>query len=270
MELPMRILLRRMREYLALYTGLALLGLFCLAWSVVAVPLDFLLPSRLGMRIGRRAICVGFRVYLFALEVIGVARFDIKALDALRGAGPLIIAPNHPSLLDALMVLSRLPNTACILKASLINNLFMGAGSRLAGYIPNDQFIGLVRRSVEELQDGSQLLLFPEGTRTTEHPVNELKGAAAVIAARAHVPVQVVFIETDSGFLGKGWSLFKRPDMPVHYRIRLGRRFDSGADALATTRQMQAHFAHELGAAASDAAGDKPPDAAAMATAPLI
>lgn len=260
----MRKLLRRMREYVALYIGLALLGIGCLAWSVVAVPLNMLLPARRGMPIGRRAICLGFRMYLFALRVIGVARFDIKALDALRDAGPLIIAPNHPCLLDALMVLSRLPHTACVLKASLIDNLFMGAGSRLAGYIPNDQFIGLVRLSVEELQRGSQLLLFPEGTRSEAFPVSEFKGAAAVIAARARVPVQAVIIETDSGFLGKGWSLFKRPDMPVHYRIRLGRRFDPASDPHAFTRELQAYFAQELRATPRGNASGLPPGAAAV------
>jgi hypothetical protein len=53
--------------------------------------------------------------------------FDMNALDALRGAPPLIIAPNPPCMRDALMVISRLPNVAWVLKSGLVNTLFTGS-----------------------------------------------------------------------------------------------------------------------------------------------
>jgi hypothetical protein len=31
--------------------------------------------------------------------------------------------------------------------------------------------------------------------------------------------VQTVFIETDSAYLSKGWPLFRKPSMPITYRI---------------------------------------------------
>jgi 1-acyl-sn-glycerol-3-phosphate acyltransferase len=68
------------------------------------------------------------------------------------------------------------------------------------------------------------LLLFTEGTRTTELPGGPVQGTAGLIAKHARVPVQTVFIETNSGFLGKGWSVLWRPKMPITYRIRLGKR----------------------------------------------
>jgi len=60
--------------------------------------------------VGRRVTSYGFRCYLWLLRWTGAFRFDCAALDALRDAGPLIIAPNHPGLLDAVMILSRLPD----------------------------------------------------------------------------------------------------------------------------------------------------------------
>lgn len=238
--------LRAIHAYAALWFGLALLGIASLAWSVAAVPLRALLPARTGNALGRRVIARGFRGYLAALEAVGACRFDLRALDALRDAGPMILAPNHPSLLDAVMLLSRSPQAACVLKAPLIGGVLFGPGARLAGYIPNDWPVGMVRRAVDELRRGGQLLLFPEGTRTTRGPLNPLRGAISLIARQACVPVQTVFIEADSAFLGKGWPLSRRPELPLRYRIRLGRRFDPPRDLHAFMRELEQYCAREL------------------------
>jgi 1-acyl-sn-glycerol-3-phosphate acyltransferase len=239
-------LLHRVHEYLALYFGLGLLGGLSLAWSLLAVPLYYLLPGTWAVRLGRRAIMAVFRVYLGFLERIGACRFDLTALDALRDSGPLIIAPNHPCLLDAFFVLSRMERVACIMKASIMDNVFLGAGARLAGYIRNDSPVNMVLQAVEELKAGSHLLVFPEGTRTTRWPVNPFKASVARIAARAQVPVQTVFIDTASPYLTKGGSLFRRPDMPIHYHVRLGRRFDPPSDHHAFSKTLEDYFVAAL------------------------
>lgn len=242
--------LRRAHAYLALRLGLGSLAVGCVLWTLTALPLVYLVRGRRGVWLGRWVACLGFRLYIGWLWFIGVGRFDIKALDALRDAGPLIIAPNHPGLLDALMVISRLPNVACVLKASLLDNILWGAGSRLAGYVRNDWFIGSINLAVAELKQGGQLLLFPEGTRTECAPrLNDFRAGMAYVAHRAGVPIQTVLIEQDTNFLGKGWPLFKRPDMPMRFRIRLGQRFDPPANPEAFTRTLQEYFAAELNSA---------------------
>lgn len=249
--------LHRLYEYFALWFGLVLLGAISLTWSTLSVPLYYLLPRRFAVPLGRWAVTTGFRIYLGALSLIGACRFDLSALDSLRDEGPLIVAPNHPCLLDAVMVLSRLPNMACIMKVDIVDNVFLGAGARLAGYIRNDAQLSMIRQSVAELKSGSQLLIFPEGTRTTRWPVNVCKGTAALIASRARVPIQTVFIETDSAYLGKGWPLFRRPPMPITYRIRLGRRFAPPEKAGTFTEDLERYFIDEL----RDAPHFLPPDA---------
>jgi 1-acyl-sn-glycerol-3-phosphate acyltransferase len=241
-------LLRAAWAYALLWYGLGLLAVGSLLWGLVALPMLVLLPARAGRRFGRVGIARGFRMYLWLLEAAGACRFELDALDALRGAGPLILAPNHPSLLDAVMLLSRAPQCACVLKAPLIDSVLFGAGARLAGYIRNDSPMDMVRRSVDELRSGGQLLLFPEGTRTTRAPLDPFKGALSIIARQAGVPVQTVFIEAGSAFLGKGWPLTRRPELPLRYRVRLGRRFDPPGDLHAFVRELEHYYARELGA----------------------
>jgi 1-acyl-sn-glycerol-3-phosphate acyltransferase len=171
----------------------------------------------------------------------------------------LVIAPNHPSLLDAVMVLSRLSDVACVMKADLIDNPIYGASARLADYIRNDDFIGAATQAVETLKAGSQLLLFPEGTRTTRAPINRLKGGAPLVSKRSGAPIQTVLIETASPFLSKGWPLYRIPQMPICYRVRLGRRFTPGDNLRETIAELEAYFASELGSRNDiDAAGNIP------------
>ena len=238
-------LVRTLYEYIALYFGLVFLGFLCLAWTPVAIVLRPLLPGVWAGTVGRWGITIGFRIYVGALALTRAFRFDLSALDALREEPPLIIAPNHPCLLDAVLVISRLP-VACIMKAELEKNFFLGAGARLAGYIGNDSIHRMIDRSIASVRQGSHLLVFPEGTRTTRSPVNRFTGSIGIIARHAKVPVQTVFIDTDSPYLSKGWPLFRMPELPITYRIRLGRRFDPPEKARELVRELEQYFTAEL------------------------
>jgi 1-acyl-sn-glycerol-3-phosphate acyltransferase len=241
--------LKILYEYFALYSSLTLLGVICLTWSVFALPLFFLLPAQLGTAIGRRGIMSGFRIYAWSLSFTRVYRLDIRDLDSLRGGPPVILAPNHPCLIDALLILTRHPNIVCVMKSALMRNVFLGAGSRLARYVRNDSSRQMVRESVAHLHDGAVLLLFPEGTRTVREPINSLVGSVGLIAKQANVAVQTLVIETDSPFLSKGWPLFRRPTLPVTYRARLGKRFEPPADVAAFTEELDRYYRQALAGA---------------------
>jgi 1-acyl-sn-glycerol-3-phosphate acyltransferase len=238
--------LRILYEYFALYSSLSLLGLICLTWSVFALPLYFILPPRLGTKVGRAGITYGFRLYAWSLSITRAYLLDLRAIDTLRGGPPVILAPNHPALIDALLILTRHPNLVCVMKSQLMNNVFLGSGSRLARYVRNDSSRQMVKESVAHLKQGGVLLLFPEGTRTTRLPINPLVGSVGLIAKHANVPVQTLIIETDSPFLSKGWPLFKRPRLPIVYRVRLGRRFAPPADVAAFTAQLDSYYREAL------------------------
>jgi 1-acyl-sn-glycerol-3-phosphate acyltransferase len=236
-------------EYFALYSSLALLGLICLTWSVFALPLFFILPRRLGTAVGRRGIMTGFSLYAWSLSITRAYHLDLRDIDSLKAGPPVILAPNHPCLIDALLILTRHPNLVCVMKSELMRNAFLGSGSRLARYVRNDSSRQMVKESVAHLREGGTLLLFPEGTRTVREPLNSLVGSVGLISKHAGVPVQTLIIETDSPFLSKGWPLFKRPTLPVTYKVRLGKRFDPPPDVAAFTAELESYFRKELAGA---------------------
>jgi 1-acyl-sn-glycerol-3-phosphate acyltransferase len=229
-----------------LYGGLLLFGVLGLIWSIAAAVLYPLLPRRFGTRLGRFTIMALFRGYLGVLTASGIFKFDLGALDALRGEGALIIAPNHPSLLDVVLVVSRLPQVVCVMKKEICNNLLLGGGARFAGYLRGDLPFSMIRSAAAVLRAGNQLLVFPEGTRTRQKAGYRLKGGFALIAKTAGVPVQTVFIETNSLFLSKGWPLLKKPAFPLVYRARLGRRFEATGDVKAFVADIECYYRETL------------------------
>ena len=237
---------RVLHDTFRLHLGFLLLGVICLTVTLLAFPMRAVLPRVLSKRIGRKLVTAMTRAYLRFLVFMGACRFDLTELDVLQGGPAMIIAPNHPSLLDAVMILSRLPGAACIMKADIVNSVFFGAGARLTGYIRNTPLRSMVKLAVADLHQGSHLLLFPEGTRTRRFPVGQMQGTTGLIAKNAGVPVQTVFIETNSGFLGKGWSLLWTPKMPVTYRVRLGKRFDPPRHTASFVRELEEYFQTEL------------------------
>ena len=226
---------------------IAQLGLMSLVWSLVALLLFPLLPRRSGTRFGRSVISFIYRTFWKTAQRIGMMRVDSSALDVLRDEpGGLIVAANHPTMLDALVVVARLPRGVCVMKAELLRNVFLGTGAKLARYIRNDAGRGMVRDAVKSLKEGGQLVLFPEGTRTVRVPINDFKPGITLIAHLAHVPIQTVLIESDSPYLTKGWPLLRTPPIPVVIRVRLGERFAPEADHRALLRRLESYFGREV------------------------
>lgn len=236
----------RAYEYLAMTLGLGALALACLLWLPFAALLDPVLPQPAGRRLGRRAIAGGFRAYLAFLQAFCACRFDLEGLDRLRGEVPLVVVANHPSLLDAVMILSRLPGAACVIKSSLIDSVLFGAAARMAHYIRNSAPLEMVLAARRELRGGAQLLIFPEGTRTRRFPVEPCLPGAGLIAGRTGVPVQALLVDMSSPYLGKGWPLFRPPALPLRCRVRVGRRFPPPQDATAFAAELEAYFRSEL------------------------
>ncbi len=217
-------------------------------WSLAGSVLYAILPLKVSQAVGPRMVMVASRCFMGLLGMGGKVKLDLTELDQLYRDGGIIIAPNHPTMLDAVMIISRLPRIVCISKAELWDNPLLGGGMRMAGFIRNDTPIKLTKLAIDKLQQGQQLLLFPEGTRTTAWPVNPFRGGFALMAKMAGVPVQTVFIETNSPFLNKGWPLLKKPDMPLEYRVRLGQRFEVDGDVKQFVGVLEGYFRDELSA----------------------
>ena len=235
-----------LRSTLSLWGGLALLALICLMWTPFALFL-LALPHFEGReKLGRHIIRRGFSSYLWILQGLGWLHLSIENWDSIRASKPSIVTPNHPGLLDAVILLTHLPDCTCILKSSLLNHPLFGAGARLAGFIPNDQTHEMIRQAVKALESGQHVLMFPEGTRTEMPPISPLKMSPFVIAWKAQSDLRTVLIQNPSGFLGKHQPLFYPPPLPISMTVQPGRVFSPEKNVRALAKEVENYFASAL------------------------
>jgi 1-acyl-sn-glycerol-3-phosphate acyltransferase len=214
-------------------------------------PLHLVLPRETGKRLGRFLLRHLFRSFVVYLRLARLVILESGGLGFLeKSPAACIVAPNHTSLWDVVFLVARMPRAVCVMKQSILNNPVLGGGARLAGYIPNDSRTRVIRAAAEALENGGQLLLFPEGTRTRREArwINPLAGGCAIIALRSGAPVLPVFIRSDTRYLEKGWPLWKRPVFPIHIRIDAGDPLTPhpGESTQEFTSRLQSVFEAEL------------------------
>jgi 1-acyl-sn-glycerol-3-phosphate acyltransferase len=114
--------------------------------------------------------------------------------------GPVIFMSNHQSNFDILSLLAAMPRRFYwIAKKELFEIPLFGHTMRRGGYIPLDRSDG--RKALQSLDEaaatirqGKSVVLFPEGTRTTDGKLLPFKRGGFVLARKADVPVMPVTI----------------------------------------------------------------------------
>ncbi|HER34172.1 MAG: 1-acyl-sn-glycerol-3-phosphate acyltransferase [Halothiobacillaceae bacterium] len=214
---PMQPAWRRLLGLPGLLLGFGGLGILLLAWLPLAAVLA-MLPSKRRPAAARHAIHLGMRLYRGWLIGIGGCRFDTGELDHLRRATPGVVIANHPSLLDALVVLAHCPNVVCVMRAGLMRNPLLALPARLAGYLPNDNPVEMMLGGRAAIRSGCHVLLFPESSRTREPQggrVDAFEPAAFMLAQRSEAPIHPYLFRYDSPLLAKGAPVWRPPRVPV-------------------------------------------------------
>lgn len=114
--------------------------------------------------------------------------------------GPVVFMSNHQSNFDILSLLSSMPRQIhWIAKKELFEIPVFGPSMRRGGYIPLDRGDGRkALQSMDEAADairqGKSVVLFPEGTRSTDQKLLPFKRGGFILARKAGVPVIPVTI----------------------------------------------------------------------------
>lgn len=169
----------------------------------------------------RRTVQRAFAAFVELMRCVGVLRYELEGIDRLQRRGLLILA-NHPTLIDVVFLISRVPNADCIVKSALLDNPVMRGPVTEAGYIFNDEGSGLVDDCVAAVRRGGNLVIFPEGTRTRRGQALKLQRGAAHVALRGGFDITPVHITCEPMTLGKGEKWYRVPPRRVLFRMRVG------------------------------------------------
>lgn len=142
------------------------------------------------------------------LAVTGIEA-RIEGLERL-GSPPYVFMVNHQSALDIYALLAGLPlSFKWIAKRQLFSIPVFGWAIRKAGYISIDrenarEALKAIEKAAQRIREGTNIIIFPEGTRSADGKLLPFKKGGFTLALRAMVPVVPVGIFGSSALQPKG------------------------------------------------------------------
>jgi 1-acyl-sn-glycerol-3-phosphate acyltransferase len=170
--------------------------------------LDF--PTKWGRGYTMRFARHMFHTYLMNPYVRYISTLEVRGAEHVEGERPFIFVANHSSHADTSLLFSSIPKKerSRTVVAAAMDSFFMDYRQAiktvfLFNAIPVDR-LKVNRRSaqlaLELVEDGWNLIIYPEGGRTPDGQLQEFKGGAAYLAERSKATVIPTYIH-DSGYL---------------------------------------------------------------------
>jgi 1-acyl-sn-glycerol-3-phosphate acyltransferase len=155
---------------------------------------------------------------LWAKIIIKTAgiKIDVTGQDNIPLERPVVFACNHASQFDIPILYEVLPvQFRFLAKKELFKIPFLGFAMRFAGYIPVNRSGGKaamldLKKAAERLKTGVSIVIFPEGTRSTDGQLKTFKMGGIFIAFKAGCPLVPIAISGSHYILPKG-SLRVKP-----------------------------------------------------------
>jgi 1-acyl-sn-glycerol-3-phosphate acyltransferase len=240
----------RIRWVSVYYLSWAVFGSVGLLLNLVCIVL-MPLPGRnaFGPAV-RAAIRRLFGAWLGWLHGTGVVVVEWEGFERQTLQSGTVYIANHPTLIDATIMLARLPDAVCIFKPSLMSNPAIGPAAAMAGYVRGDTGLDLIKAAATKVAEGQSLLIFPEGTRTAEGTIlGRMKPGFALIADRAQAPVTLIVVSATAGLVTRGRPWWPAPDiLPGRVRVSLDRTwpYQPGRSAAELTQAVEKRICEVL------------------------
>ncbi len=153
-----------------------------------------------------RAARVGFGWWLEFMGVLGLVR-SVPS----RGVvlpGPCVVVANHPGLFDVLFLIRDIPSLSVLVKTGLARKLPLGPVLKALEYVLVPDYdhvnpLDTAEETLEKIQKGRKVLLFPEGTRSPSGSLRTFRTGAFKIARMTGVPIQPVLVRNTPPFMPK-------------------------------------------------------------------
>ena len=239
-------------------TGLsfAIFGICGTILTALLLPFLLLTKETPGRRkFGKILLKLAFKSFLWGMQLLGVLNLQTENLDRLKSGGRLVLS-NHPSLIDAVILIALVDNPDGIIKSSLFNNPSMYGLAKIAGLMRNVEGPELIRKSIESISSGENLIIFPEGTRTQVLGQVTFKQGAAYIAIKGGINITPILIVTSEPVLRKDHSWYKVPMKKPVFTVsvldevnvadKVNTRGDLLIEAAELTEYLEEYFTHEL------------------------
>lgn len=167
-------------------------------------------------------------IIFFLLKVF--FRFEVRGRDAIPRDVSFILASNHLSNLDPLVLGAAVrPRLYFLAKQELFSNIFSSALLKNIGAIPLKRKrldISALRTAISILNSNKALVIFPQGRR--EKVLNKPLAGVGFLFKKTHVPIVVAKIFGTDRVLPKGSKILRLHRISIVFRrLRIFQENDS-------------------------------------------
>ncbi|MGB9712014.1 MAG: lysophospholipid acyltransferase family protein [Dissulfurimicrobium sp.] len=163
------------------------------------------------------------------LFIVAGLRLNVTGSENIPLGRPVVFASNHASQLDIpVLYLALCVQFRFLVKKELFKIPLFGQAMRMAGYIPIDRSGGKtavlgLRDAAKRIREGTSIVVFPEGTRSSDGRLQPFKIGGIKVAIESGCPIVPVAISGSHKVLPKG-SLMIRPGGIIS--VSIGRPID--------------------------------------------
>lgn len=122
-------------------------------------------------------------------------RVEVEGIEHIAPDQPQIFMSNHQSVFDIAAIIETLPvSFRFVAKKELTRIPFFGWGLVAAGHIivdrkDRERAVASLKKGAEQIRTGTNVIVFPEGTRSTDGSLGEFKSGGFHLALEAGVPI---------------------------------------------------------------------------------
>ena len=155
------------------------------------------------------------RLWAWAILRVGGVSVKVRGLDQLRSRQPYVFMVNHQSNIDIPALVQALPafQLRWIAKRELLWVPFFGWAMWAAKHIVIDRSdrsdaLAVLTKARQQIDQGISIVVFPEGTRSTDGSLLPFKRGGFLLAVKTRMPIVPVAIRGTGRILPKGsWRI---------------------------------------------------------------
>ena len=139
----------------------------------------------------------------------------IEGKENIRKDQTYVYCPNHQSMVDILILYMLFRHFKWVSKIELMRVPVLGWNMWLNGYLrinrkdPSSQ-IKMMRDAEKYLNQGSSIMIFPEGTRSKDGSLGKFRGGAFILAEKTGVPLVPIAVSGTREVFSKGPLIFRK------------------------------------------------------------
>lgn len=157
---------------------------------------------------------------------------EVRGQEHVPASGTFIVASNHVSFLDPVVVGVACPRRVCFMaRSTLFAHPLLGwflRGTRVIPLKRGEADLGAVREAVRRLHEGEPIAIFPEGGRQLSGRLGQARRGVGLVATTARVPIVPVLVRGTFQAMPPGENRLHRAKIRVAFGPQIpytGERF---------------------------------------------